>query len=360
MNKHLNHEEIGGGYAMGVRIIIDTTEIEPGVFETMALTQPQGDELAVERSATREEANWAFRDMVQKYAGPLQAAFYRAALQPEARYTIVTLGEFGFPLAQRVTFHSAKLTTYAQYSDAVELIVTPRGKRSQYRMTLYNKSFLIYAGWRELKDSATYNREKNDFGVTMISRYACFDDRYITDIKTMWPDYIAEYDRQPVEKKVVEPKADETISRVPFTLAAGITVVHDAEGCDGPCVDISAEDFEALYAPDAALTPAEKLTNALKRAAIAAAPLIDQEDGGTCNFDAPTLNCELCGLDVKAAKEAVRAAGLMAREWERHDKVLVINGFMSGQGNRRTAMARRFSESLKAQGYVSGMYYQMD
>lgn len=359
MNKHLNHEEIGGGYAMGPRIIIDTTEIEPGVFETMALTKPQDDELAVERSTTREDADRAFRDMVQKYAGPLQAAFYRAALQPEARYTIVTLGEFGFPLAQRVTFHSAKLTTYAQYSDAVELIVTPRAKRSQYRMTLYNKSFLIYAGWRELKDSTTYNQEKHDFGVTMISRYASFDEKYITDIKAMWPDFIGEYDRAPVEKRVEKPKADETIIRVPFTLAAGITVVHDAEGCDGPCVDISAEDFEALFAPDAALTPAEKLTNALKRAAIAAAPLLDREDGGTCNFDAPTLNCQACGLNMTMAKEAVKAAGLMGREWGRTG-ALIINGFMSGQGNRRTAMAEAFSKSLNAQGYSSGMYYQMD
>lgn len=31
-----------------------------------------------------------------------------------------------------------------------------------------------------------------------------------------------------------------------------------------------------------------------------------------------------------------------------------------GQGNRRTVMAEAFSRALKAQGYVCGMYYQMD
>lgn len=30
------------------------------------------------------------------------------------------------------------------------------------------------------------------------------------------------------------------------------------------------------------------------------------------------------------------------------------------QGNRRTLMAGAFSRDLKAQGYVCGMYYQMD
>ena len=31
-----------------------------------------------------------------------------------------------------------------------------------------------------------------------------------------------------------------------------------------------------------------------------------------------------------------------------------------GQGNRRTLMAGAFSRAFKAQGYVCGMYYQMD
>lgn len=31
-----------------------------------------------------------------------------------------------------------------------------------------------------------------------------------------------------------------------------------------------------------------------------------------------------------------------------------------GQGNRRTLMAEAFSRAFKAQGYVCGMYYQMD
>ena len=99
------------------------------------------------------------------------------------------------------------------------------------------------------------------------------------------------------------------------------------------------------------------LKSALLIAKIEADKLKDTDDGGTCNFDTPTLKLpsEFSNwmLDV-----AFQHTGL---SYERVSKETIhILGAVEGQGFRRTAMAEAFRNKLCELGYVSYMYYQMD
>ena len=100
-----------------------------------------------------------------------------------------------------------------------------------------------------------------------------------------------------------------------------------------------------------------ELKSALLIAKIEAEKLKDTDDGGTCNFDTPTLKLPSewtnWMLDV-----AFQRTGL---SYDRVSKETIhILGAVEGQGFRRTAMAEAFSEALTKQGYVSYVYYQMD
>lgn len=146
----IRHEELKGGYTMGKKTIIDACEIF-GEFEIMAMYE-DGEELESKTVSTEIEAIKVFDDLFMKYAEPLQKALYNK-LQEGKRYTLVYLNEFGFPVAQKITFHSMKAKTYAQYSDVMEMIFTPYRKRTQYRKLFYNCSMMIFEGWQDLKEA---------------------------------------------------------------------------------------------------------------------------------------------------------------------------------------------------------------
>ena len=100
-----------------------------------------------------------------------------------------------------------------------------------------------------------------------------------------------------------------------------------------------------------------ELKSALLIAKIEAEKFKDTDDGGTCNFDTPTLKLPSewtnWMLDV-----AFQRTGL---SYERVSKeTIFIHGAVEGQGFRRTTMAEAFRDSLVASGYVSYVYYQMD
>jgi hypothetical protein len=99
-----------------------------------------------------------------------------------------------------------------------------------------------------------------------------------------------------------------------------------------------------------------KLTEDLKACRPLALMAIDGvADGGTCNFDAPTLYGFKLTPKVLAA---IEDAGLGAFEAKNHGIVLQIR--VGGQGNTRTLAAETFQNALKARGYKSSMFYQMD
>ena len=179
------HAEIGGGYAQGPKIVSDAAEIFPGQIEVMTLNTVTGDEIESVNAADAEEARRIFSEMVQRHAEPLQQDFLRADMSPGERYTIFHLGEWGFPIAQKITFHKMELTTYAQHRDVIKLTFTPARKRSMYEQRFYNTSFIICAGWQDIDETKTkiVLTDTPELKTTK-TKYACFDSRYIDDAES--------------------------------------------------------------------------------------------------------------------------------------------------------------------------------
>lgn len=101
-----------------------------------------------------------------------------------------------------------------------------------------------------------------------------------------------------------------------------------------------------------------KLTKDLEESyAMALERFLDTEDGGTCNFDSPTIL--LKGYRSDALKRAVEAAGLRCWKWKCGGTEFVISTGC-GQGNRRTRVAEFVYRRMRGLGYNMGMYYAMD
>lgn len=111
----------------------------------------------------------------------------------------------------------------------------------------------------------------------------------------------------------------------------------------------------------------EELSQAIRKASIAALGFLEVPDDGTSNFD--TLQIILSSVRTEAS------AGWTSSEIElafsetgcrcyiqRSGKSLIVDviGCTSGQGNRRTAMAEAARDSLRESGFDAYVYYQMD
>lgn len=193
LKRTIKHEELKGGYTMGKKIIIDACEIF-GEFEIMAMYE-NGEKLESRAVSTEIEAIKVFDNLLLKYMEPLQCALYNK-LQPGKKYTLVYLNEFGFPVAQKITFHSMRTTTYAQYSDVMEMIFTPYRKRTKYRKLIYNCSMMIFEGWQDLKEEELKETLEDNKNVKIIkSKYGCFDSRYIDDLENCFKNPVVIYIR---------------------------------------------------------------------------------------------------------------------------------------------------------------------
>ena len=83
------------------------------------------------------------------------------------------------------------------------------------------------------------------------------------------------------------------------------------------------------------------------------------DDGGTCNFDAPTIT--LKGWPEAKVKQAAKVAGVGCFVWNLWgSKRYVFSVPVAAQANARTVAAEAMCKSLKAAGYDAGMYYQAD
>ena len=83
------------------------------------------------------------------------------------------------------------------------------------------------------------------------------------------------------------------------------------------------------------------------------------DDGGTSNFDAPTLH--LPGWDRKMVEQAAKQAGTFCSIWEAVSEscyIFAVPGV--GQGYTRTNAAEAMRDYLRDKGYDAGMYDQMD
>ncbi len=105
-----------------------------------------------------------------------------------------------------------------------------------------------------------------------------------------------------------------------------------------------------------------KLTEALTLARKAAeATLSPWDDSGTCNFDSAVL----FGLSGEDVETALRAAGLdgyyqRGSRGSMWSDCWFLYAPRSAQGFMRTKQAEAMAQELKAQGYKTTVYYQMD
>ena len=85
----------------------------------------------------------------------------------------------------------------------------------------------------------------------------------------------------------------------------------------------------------------------------------DNFDGGTCNFDSPTLT--LARWNSKLVEQAAQEAGTHAWKWNCYGNIeFVFTPHTHAQGLARTVNAEAMQTALKELGYAAGMYYQMD
>ena len=190
MLNSIRHEEIGGGYTLRPKIILDAADLRPigKQFEIVALDK-NGEELDNVAAADESAAVAEFDKLVRKYAEPFQKAMNAAGLVPGHRYTLVHLGEFGFPLAQKITFHGMSFQTYAQHSDVVKFTFTPYRKRTKYTQLFYNSSLMIFDGWQDMDEDAISDTLKDDGTVKITqSKYSCFSASYIEDLEKIFKD----------------------------------------------------------------------------------------------------------------------------------------------------------------------------
>lgn len=108
-----------------------------------------------------------------------------ARMEVGKKYTIVGMGEFGFPYQRQVRLtDTPKRREYAQYSDAVELRFLEKRKRTAVGIVICGiKKVAIYEGWIEADTEMLSSEvEESTPGVTSRkSKYASCDVRYFTD-----------------------------------------------------------------------------------------------------------------------------------------------------------------------------------
>lgn len=108
------------------------------------------------------------------------------------KITVVTSGSFGGICVIPMTYDSSSpLPHYyncAKELNGVEIICTPKGKRTHYKLTIdYNAPVIVYKGFVKIDaESIIYEKRGN----VQISRYTMFDSRLFTDCLEKYPDDI--------------------------------------------------------------------------------------------------------------------------------------------------------------------------
>ncbi len=104
----------------------------------------------------------------------------------------------------------------------------------------------------------------------------------------------------------------------------------------------------------------EKFKKAILKALENAKEIENQEDMGTYNFDKPAIKVSSTGLTEKEIKQVVTEVGLGFEWHDRYHTYLEIYGFTKSHQAIRTEMAERFAESLKNDGYIAFVIYQIN
>lgn len=91
------------------------------------------------------------------------------ALKAGHKYTLVKMGDMGFPFALHLELASQKIESYAQYAETVLLIFKLKGKRNLRQIRVLDRDdYLVYEGWIEVNTNMYV--EKDESGPLTIQR----------------------------------------------------------------------------------------------------------------------------------------------------------------------------------------------
>lgn len=116
------------------------------------------------RAITNEDLKSAMYKILSEVDG-IQEQFAMANLESGQKITIISMSDFGGIVTQKVIFKSFTPTTYAQYDNAVRLVVRPERKRNDYQMTLY-KQVIIYDGWIDYPENLLWEQLPSSNGMS--------------------------------------------------------------------------------------------------------------------------------------------------------------------------------------------------
>ncbi len=114
----------------------------------------------------------------------VQEQFSKLDLIDGMKYTAFNIGLMGMVTESKCTYHSIEFIKYAQYDDAVKIIMTPYKKRSKYYGHYHSdQCFILVEGWHDLPDEILWNIETKNGMTTRSSKYLSCDKQQIKDIK---------------------------------------------------------------------------------------------------------------------------------------------------------------------------------
>lgn len=98
------------------------------------------------------------------------------------RYTIASMGDFGFCYSLQFTLEAIRVGRYAQYDHSIELIVKPKGKRNLRSIQFYDrKVFALWSNWVDVNTDAFGKPLQEGPFVARRSRYLSCYERFLTD-----------------------------------------------------------------------------------------------------------------------------------------------------------------------------------
>lgn len=121
---------------------------------------------------------------------------FRENVKRGDKITVVTSGSLGGMCVIPMTYESGSPSPHycncGMELYGVEIICTPKGKRSPHKLTIdYITPLIVYKGFVKIDtDSIIYEKKGN----VKISRYTMFDPRIFTDCLEKYPDAILFFD----------------------------------------------------------------------------------------------------------------------------------------------------------------------
>ncbi len=99
------------------------------------------------------------------------------------KYTVVGMGDFGFPYQFQMVLEEVRVEPYAQYPVSFLVIFKPRGKRLSRQLRFYGTNpLIVWEGWVAANTDMYPFKSTKDYDsgpVTMRTGYPCFDSRYM-------------------------------------------------------------------------------------------------------------------------------------------------------------------------------------